>query len=364
MSSSAKRKPVVGCPSSRKNWKNKFFFAGGNWCLVIYSLGGDIHLPMRFVTPGHLFFFMLLVPGRYLFISLTLSMFSDSWGLISKLNEDPLLKVETALVNASHCQDLLSPTNLLGSGLVDVVVGMDNKIFSVMSRKCAWGSGDSSSAPAPQKKSNINTFKAPIHALPPHPPRKNGEEKLRDKRPGVSTQFGDRASPLPPRDQGDYLTPYQKDYAKSVGPKMVKDIQSMSLGELAGFVQRVSFKLATLVSYYKNRSMRHERKLQAKNQDLKKKAESADRSKEKMLDLHSERDTLRTTYEEQVKSLNKQIAELKGKSTEVDDRLDAEYHSGIAFCYKCIIFLLKEEYPELNMSKLEICVQKYTAEQG
>lgn len=62
--------------------------------------------------------------------------------------------------------------------------------------------------------------------------------------------------------------------------------------------------------------------------------------------------------------MNKQIAELKGKSTEVDDRLDAEYHSGIAFCYKCIIFLLKEEYPELNMSKLEICVQKYTAEQG
>ena len=85
--------------------------------------------------------------------------------------------------------------------------------------------------------------------------------------------------------------------------------------------------------------MHHERKLQVENQELKKKAESADRSKEKMLDLHrqildleekvvvveskssklesefgdlksdleatqSERDTLRTTYEEQVKSLN------------------------------------------------------------
>ena len=84
--------------------------------------------------------------------------------------------------------------------------------------------------------------------------------------------------------------------------------------------------------------MRHERKLQAENQDLKKKAESADRSREKLLDLHkqiinleekvaitesnsskleselgdlksdleaaqSERDTLKTVYEEQIKSL-------------------------------------------------------------
>ena len=236
MSSPAKRKPAVGCPSSCKNWKNKFFFAGGNWCPVIHSLGGDIHLPTHFVTPGRLFFFMLLVPGRYLFVSLTLSMFSDLWGLISKLDEDPLLKVETALVNASHCQDLLSPKNLLRSGLVDIVAGMDNKILSVMSRKCARRSGDSSSAPAPQKKSNISTSKALIPALPPHPPRKNSGEELRDKSPEVNTQFGDRASPLSPRDQGDYLTPYQKDYAKSIGPKMVKDIESMSLGELAGFV--------------------------------------------------------------------------------------------------------------------------------
>ena len=132
---------------------------------------------------------------------------------------------------------------------------------------------------------------------------------------------------------------------------------------------------------------------------MKKKVESADRSNEKMLDLHrqvldleekvaiaefkssklesefgdlksnleatqSERDTLTMAYEEQVKSLNEQIAELKGKSAEVDDRLDAEYDSGLAFCYKCIMFVLKKEYLELNMSKLETGVQKYMAEQG
>ena len=180
---------------------------------------------------------------------------------------------------------------------------------------------------------------------------------------------------------------------------MVKNIESMNLRELVGSVQRVSFKLATLVSCYKNKFVPHERKLQAENQDLKKKVKFADRSKRKMLDLHrqvmdleekvaiveskssklksefgdlksdleasqSERDTLRTAYEEQVKFLNEQIAELKGKSTEVDDRLDAEYDSGVTFCYKCIMFVLKEEYPELNMSKLETDVQKYIAEQG
>ena len=45
----------------------------------------------------------------------------------------------------------------------------------------------------------------------------------------------------------------------------------------------------------------------------------------------------------------------------MDDRLDAEYNSGLAFSYKCIMFVLKEEYPEFNMSKLEAGVQKYMA---
>ncbi|GAY65237.1 hypothetical protein CUMW_239660 [Citrus unshiu] len=56
MSSSAKRKPITGFPSSCKNWKNKFFFAGGSWCPAAHSLGGDIYLPTHFVTPGHSFF--------------------------------------------------------------------------------------------------------------------------------------------------------------------------------------------------------------------------------------------------------------------------------------------------------------------
>ena len=307
--------------------------------------------------------------------------------------------METALLNASTCQDLLSPTNLVGSGLVDIATGMDNKILSAMSRKRGRAPSSSSNPPPPPKKPSVGPSKASIPALPPPPPRKSGGEKTSDKSPEVSLQSGDRSSPLLSRDQGDYLSPYQKDYKKSVGPKMVKDIESMSLSELAASVQRVSFRLATMVSCYKTGSARHEKKLQADNQELKKKAESADRSKEKLAELNKqlmeleekaavaestsskleselgdlrsdlqatqiERDTLRAALEGEIKSLGEQLAEEKGKSADVDDRLDAEYDSGVAFSYKCIMSVLKEEYLELDMSKLEAGVERYMAEVG
>ncbi|XP_052288073.1 uncharacterized protein LOC127899137 [Citrus sinensis] len=372
MSSSAKRKSITGFPSSCKNWKNKFFFAGGKWCSALRSLSGDLYLPTQFVTP-------------------------ESWGLIGGLEDRPLLQVETALLNASTCQDLLSPTSLVGSGLVDIAAGMDNKILSAMSRK--RGRGPSNSSNPPPKKPSVGPSKALVPALPPPPPRKSGGEKTSDKNPEASLQSGDRSSPLPSRDQGDYLSPYQKDYKKSVGPKMVKDIESMSLSELAASVQRVSFRLATMVMCYKTWSARHEKKLQADNQELKKKVESADRSKEKLAELNKqlteleekvavaestssklegelgdlrsdlqatqiERDTLRAALEGEIKSLGEQLAEEKGKSADVDDRLDAEYDSGVAFSYKCIMSVLKEEYPELDMSKLEAGVERYMAGVG
>ncbi|XP_024039523.1 uncharacterized protein LOC112098134 [Citrus clementina] len=336
MSSSAKRKPITGFPSSCKNWKNKFFFAGGKWCSALRSLGGDIYLPTQFVTP-------------------------ESWGLIGGLEDRPLLQVETALLNASTCQDLLSPTNLVGSGLVDIAAGMDNKILSAMSRKRGRAPSSSSNLPPPPKKPSVGPSKAPVPALPPPPPHKSGGEKTSDKSP--------------------------------------EDIESMSLSELAASVQRVSFRLATMVSCYKTKSARHEKKLQADNQELKKKAESADRSREKLAELNkqiteleekvavaestaskfegelgglksdlqvtqSERDTLRTALEGEIKSLNEQLAEEKGKSADVGDRLDAEYDSGVAFSYKCIMYVLQGEYPELDMSKLEAGVQRYMAEVG
>ena len=56
------------------------------------------------------------------------------------------------------------------------------------------------------------------------------------------------------------------------------------------------------------------------------------------------------------------MVEAKGKSADVDERLDSEYDSGVAFCYKCIMSVLKEEYLEFNMSKLEAGVQRSMAE--
>ncbi|XP_015382181.2 uncharacterized protein LOC107175279 [Citrus sinensis] len=291
----------------------------------------------------------------------------ESWGLIKGLEDRPLLQVETTLVNASTCQDLMSSTVLVGSGLVDIATGMDNKILSALSRKRGRAPSSSNNSPPPPKKSSVGPSKAPVPALPPPPPRKSGGEKTSDKSPEVSLQSGDRSSPLPSRDQGDYLGSYQKDYKRSVGPKMVKDIESMDLSELAASVQR--------------------------------KAESADRSKEKLAELNkqlteleekvaiaestssklegelgdlksdlqatqSERDTLRTALEEEIKSLSDQLAEEKGKSADVDDRLDAEYNSGVAFSYKCIMSVLKEKYPELDMSKLESGVERYMTGAG
>ncbi|XP_024043097.1 uncharacterized protein LOC112099836 [Citrus clementina] len=310
---------------------------------------------------------------------------SESWGLVKDFEDRPLLQVEIALVNASTCQDLLSPTNLVGSGLVDIAVGMNNKILSSMTRKRGRAPNRSSNPPISSKKVSVGPSKASVPALPPPPPRKSGGEKSTDKSSEVSTYSGDRSSPLPARDQGDYLTPYKRDYGKLVGPKMVQDIESMNLSELAGSVQRVSFKLTTIVSCYKNRITRHDKTLQADNQDLKKRVESADRLKEKiavaestssklegeLADLksglqatQSERDTLRTALEGEIKCLSEQLAEEKGKSADMDDRLDAEYDSGISFSYKCILSVLKEEYPELDMSKLEAGVQRYMAEIG
>ncbi|XP_024043665.1 uncharacterized protein LOC112100089 [Citrus clementina] len=107
----------------------------------------------------------------------------ESWGLIGGLEDRPLLQVKTALLNASTCQDLLSSTNLVGSGLVDIAVGMDSKILSAMTRKRGRTSSSSSNPPPPPppKKSSVGPSKAPGPALPPPPPRKSGGEKVAEK---------------------------------------------------------------------------------------------------------------------------------------------------------------------------------------
>ena len=244
---------------------------------------------------------------------------SESWGLIEELEDRLLLQVETALVNASTCQDLLSPTSLVSSRLVNIAAGMDNKILGAMSRKRGQAPSSSNNPPPSPKKTNVGPSKAHVPTLPPSPPRKSGGEKTSDKSPEVSLLSGDRSSPLPSRDQGDYLSQYQKEYRKLVGPKMVKDIASMDLTELAGSVQRVSYRLATLVSCYKNMCARLERRLQADNQELKKKAESADRSKEKLAELNKQI----TDLEEKTANAEFNTSKLEGELSDLKSDLQA-----------------------------------------
>lgn len=132
-------------------------------------------------------------------------------------------------------------------------------------------------------------------------------------------------------------------------------------------------------------------------QDPRKKAESADRSKEKILELYKqvmdlkekvalaesrpallerelevkfdldvaqiERDTHRSAHAKQIKTLKSLIAELKDKEDSVEERMDTEYNSRLAFSYNCIMSILRKEYLELNMDKLKASVTKYIAEQ-
>ena len=111
--------------------------------------------------------------------------------MIKKVDDRPLLQVEIALVNVSTCQDLLSPTNLVGSRLVDVAAGMDNKILSTMTRKRGRAPNSSNNPPPPLKKTNTGPSKASVPTLPLPSLQKNGGEKVSEKSHEVSIQSGD-----------------------------------------------------------------------------------------------------------------------------------------------------------------------------
>lgn len=55
------------------------------------------------------------------------------------------------------------------------------------------------------------------------------------------------------------------------------------------------------------------------------------------------------------------ITKLKDKVNNMEDRMDEEYDSRLAFSYNCIMSVLKKEYPKLKIDKLEASVNKYMA---
>lgn len=48
----------------------------------------------------------------------------------------------------------------------------------------------------------------------------------------------------------------------------------------------------------------------------------------------------------------------------MEQQVDSEYNSGLAFNYNCIMSALKRECPKLDMDKLEASVNRYIEEQN
>lgn len=121
-----------------------------------------------------------------------------------------------------------------------------------MTRKHSRGTGDTSSAPTPLKRSNVAPSSFPPPALPPHPlARKSVNERLRERILEGHASSSERASPPSSQHRTNFLGAYQKEYAKAVKLKFVKELEGMTLGEMAGSLKKITFHLATASTCYK-----------------------------------------------------------------------------------------------------------------
>lgn len=69
-----------------------------------------------------------------------------------------------------------------------------------------------------------------------------------------------------------------------------------------------------------------------------------------LINSRKDLDTQRFTFERQLEA---EAHRLLSRIDSLKECGVAEYNSGLSFCYDCIMFVLKKEYPELNMNKLE-----------
>lgn len=72
-------------------------------------------------------------------------------------------------------------------------------------------------------------------------------------------------------------------------------------------------------------------------------------------------DTQRFAFEHQLEA---EARRLQNKIDHLEKHNFNEYNSRLSFCYNCIMFVLKKEYPELNMTKLEAGVNANMDEQN
>lgn len=106
-------------PHVKIGWVNSFLLreTGVPW----FSRLVAVFTSLRVFAPQIICFSSYLMPLVVIHLSFYLWLyFSDSWGLIYNIEEELLLQVQTALVNACSCKDLLTSTSLVESHLVDV----------------------------------------------------------------------------------------------------------------------------------------------------------------------------------------------------------------------------------------------------
>lgn len=72
-------------------------------------------------------------------------------------------------------------------------------------------------------------------------------------------------------------------------------------------------------------------------------------------------DTKRFSFE---RSMEADISRLQSKLDVLEKQFTNQYNNGLTFYYDCIIFILRKEYTELDMFKLEARVDAYMNEKN
>lgn len=80
-----------------------------------------------------------------------------------------------------------------------------------------------------------------------------------------------------------------------------------------------------------------------------------------LINSRKDLNTQRFAFERQ---LEVETHRLQSKIDSLENRSVTEYNSGVTFCDDCIMFVIKKEYLELDMRKLEAGVNAYMDEQN
>ncbi|XP_024046699.1 uncharacterized protein LOC112101037 [Citrus clementina] len=237
-SSTKTRKPITDLPTGGGgNWKKKFFFARDPWGQVAHIDGKNYCVPSRFVVPG-------------------------SWGVHYPLQPDPLIEVEAVLANSCSGRDLLSTYNLFESHLVHTDLKMKDAVIGALTRKRPrphTAKHDQNKGALFAKWVNTAEQVPLLRTLPP-PPTKAGESS------GTTT---DPNSPPPPTwskprlpdNRPEHLVPYISKFSRLVSKKDLEDFDGSTLNELVGAMQYSAFYLGCMVTYYKAKVGRYDRKM-------------------------------------------------------------------------------------------------------